>query len=219
MVVMTVISVVSGFALIRLDRARNFQQRENVAMQLKSQLERARYDSIKRRATAPSQFSRVIINQTSFSLQIDSNQDGVLEANESQNFTFDSGVSGKFVGNLNFPLTISFDHHGRAKTVDNNNAEKNSVLTLCNENCVSTNNDLFLTKSNSSIISVSRTGTVTVKPGDVTTIWTRSDGFTTSATMPNAAPTTTSMSSAAPTATSIDPSEGINPFIRVQSFN
>lgn len=179
MVVMTVISVVSGFALVRLDRARNFQQRENVALQLKSQLERARFDAVKRRATAASGgLSTVRINQTSYSLQIDSNQNGTLEPSESQNFTFDSSVGGRFVGNLKFPITISFDHHGRTKTTDSTNAEINSVLTLCNENCVSANNELFLTKANSSVISVSPTGTVIVKPGDVT-VTQSNNGFTT----------------------------------------
>lgn len=209
MVVMTVITIVSSFAFVRFDRAKNFQQRENVAVQLKSQLERARTDAIKRRATAISRLSSVTINQTSFSVQIDSNQNGVLDANESQNFVFDSSVSGQFVGDLNFPVTISFDHRGRAKTIDNNNNNVNSVFTLCNENCVSSNNNLFLTKSNSSVISVSPTGTVTVKAGDVSTAWTR-DGFT-----------ITAHSTAAPAGlpTVADPTDGVNMAMTMQNPN
>jgi Tfp pilus assembly protein FimT len=206
MFVIVVILVVSGFALIRLDRARNSQQRENVAVQLKSHLERARYDAIKRRATPASGLSSVTINQTSFSLQIDLNQNGMLETNESKNFIFDSSVSGKFVGNLNFPVKISFDRHGRVTTVDNNDAEINSVLTLCSENCFSTNNSLVLTNQNSSVISVSKTGTVTIKPGDVTTELTTNSGFLTNE-------STVSPADLMPD----DPNVVVNQFIKVQN--
>src|SRR5437016_6524106 len=100
MIVLAIVVVIVGFAVTRMGRAGNNLQRQNIAREFKVDLERARFDSVKRRASVCADMSRVTINDaTSFSVTTDLNQNGTLEAAETQNLSFANRGDVTIVGN------------------------------------------------------------------------------------------------------------------------
>lgn len=81
--------------------------------ELKVSLERARFDSVKRRAANVNQIANITINNTvSFNVTTDLNQNGTIDVEETREIDF-AGNGVNFVGNnLNYPIIIRFDHHG-----------------------------------------------------------------------------------------------------------
>jgi prepilin-type N-terminal cleavage/methylation domain-containing protein len=113
LIVVSIISVVSGFALMQITRARQVMVRENAARQLDSYLEKARVDSLRRHATASAQMAQVtLINATFYSVTIDADGNGALDAPKVISLPADSGLQ----FNTPFPRTIYFNWRGR--TVD-----------------------------------------------------------------------------------------------------
>ena len=118
MIVLVVLGILLSLAVVQFGRSRENLDRQNIAREFKVSLERARFDSVKRRAAVCSDMSRVTINSaTSFSVSTDLNQSGSLDLpGETQNYDF-SGRAGdvNLVGNgVTLPVTIRFDDHGRA---------------------------------------------------------------------------------------------------------
>jgi prepilin-type N-terminal cleavage/methylation domain-containing protein len=166
LVVIVILGIIVTLAVGGYNRSGNQLQRQSLAVQLKNNLERARFDAVKRRAASDNGFSSVVINQSSFTLKNDSNQNGVVDLAESQTYSFEPGVAGQIVSNYQYPVTVSFDRHGHASAVDKNNASiNNPVFTLCNKNC---SGNSFNTE-NASIISISQTGTVSITAGGSST--------------------------------------------------
>jgi prepilin-type N-terminal cleavage/methylation domain-containing protein len=113
LIVVSILSVVSGFALMQITRARQVMTRENAARQLGSYLEKARVDSLRRHATASAQMAQVtIINATFYSVTIDADGNGALDAPKVMSLP--TGSSLQF--NTPYPRTIYFNWRGR--TVD-----------------------------------------------------------------------------------------------------
>lgn len=115
LIVVAIVAVVCGFALIQITRARQMMVRENTARLFAARLEKARLDSVRRRPpnTNTAQMAQVsIINSNFYSVTIDSDGDGTLNApqvfNLPENTTFELTVP--------FPWTIYFNWRGR--TVD-----------------------------------------------------------------------------------------------------
>jgi prepilin-type N-terminal cleavage/methylation domain-containing protein len=72
LIVVSILSVVSGFALMQITRARQVMTRENAARQLGSYLEKARVDSLRRHPAASAQMAQVtLINATFYSVTVD----------------------------------------------------------------------------------------------------------------------------------------------------
>lgn len=165
LVVIVILGIIVTLAVGGYNRSGNQFQRQSLAVQLKNNLERARFDAVKRRAASDNGFSSVVINQSSFTLKSDSNQNGVVDLAESQTYSFEPGVAGQIVSNFQYPVTVSFDRHGHAFAVDKNNTSINPVFTLCNKNC---SGNSFNTE-NASIISISQTGTVSITAGGSST--------------------------------------------------
>ncbi|MEP6743807.1 MAG: tetratricopeptide repeat protein [bacterium] len=112
LIVASIISVVSGFALMQITRARQVMVRENAARQLASYLEKARIDSVRRHPTTSAQMAQVsIINATFYTVTIDANGDGALDAPKVVSLAPDG-----LQLNGPFPRTIYFNWRGR--TVD-----------------------------------------------------------------------------------------------------
>ena len=158
LIVIAIIGVVIAFALPSFSKADYQYQRQNVARQMKTYFERARFDSIKRNAETFDEMAKVIINSsTSFSTILDSNQNGTIESNEIRLTTISAGSGVKIVGvNLVFPITVTFDHRGQATAINGANVEITPTFIVCAQNCTYiTAND-----SNSNTISISPTGTV-----------------------------------------------------------
>lgn len=113
LIVVSIISVVSGFALMQITRARNVMTRENAARQLGSYLEKARVDSLRRHPAAASQMAQVtVINATFYSVTMDADGNGALDPPKVMSLPADSSLQ----FNTPYPRTIYFNWRGR--TVD-----------------------------------------------------------------------------------------------------
>ncbi len=156
LVVVVVSAVLVTLAVAKIGSSRNNLQRQNIARQLKVYLERARFDSVKRRATKADDMARVTIESaTAFSLATDLNQNGkTTDATDVQRVDF-SGSDIKFVGIANYPITVSFDRRGQI-TVTNGSPN----FTICNACTVTT-----ATSANANILWVSPTGTISMTAG------------------------------------------------------
>ena len=164
LVVLAIVGIVTVIAVFSLGNARNNLQRKNIAREFKVSLERARFDSVKRRVADDNAMARVTINNaTSFSLATDLNRNGTIENSDVHQVNF-TNSNVRIVGNnLTFPVTIRFDRRGFATATNSLGAEISLNLEIC-ENCtVATANS-----SNADTISVSPTGTVLMMEGNET---------------------------------------------------
>lgn len=160
-IVLLVLAIIVVFALAPFNNSKTSFRRQNFAREMKVSLERARSDSIKRRATAENSMARVTINSaTSFSLSTDLNQNQIIESSEIKQVSLaDSGV--KIVGdNLVFPITVKFDRRGFMTATNGAGTQITPNFTVC-ENCTAST----ATSKNSNIVSISPTGTVLMMKG------------------------------------------------------
>lgn len=113
LIVVAMVSVLVGFALLQIAEARQDLARENAAQQIAAYLEKARLDSIRRHPLTTAQMAQVrIIDANFYSVTIDANWDGVLDA--PRVISVPSGSNLQF--NIPYPRTIYFNWRGR--TVD-----------------------------------------------------------------------------------------------------
>jgi prepilin-type N-terminal cleavage/methylation domain-containing protein len=202
MIILVITSVLVGLAVARFGGARNQIQRQNISRELKVNLERARFDSVKRRAVNPLDRAQVkLINATSFSVKTDMNQNGtVSEASDTRTVDFSGQAGINLVGNnLVFPITITFDQNGSITATDGTMnagtpAPKNitPIFTICNTVCTAAN----ATATNADVIYVSPSGTVALLAGGAS-----------QPTFQN------------PTVTNVTSSSNINPSVQVTSQN
>lgn len=157
LIVLTILGILVALAVPSFTKADVQLQRQNIAQQLKTNFERARFDSIKRNA-ASNQMAKVVINSaTSFSTTLDLNSNGTLESNETRVTTLSAGSGAKIVGsNLIFPITVTFNQRGQAEAINGVNAAITPSFVICGQNCT------FATanETNSNTLSISPTGTV-----------------------------------------------------------
>src|SRR5688572_33143247 len=109
LVVVIIIAVIAAFAIMQKGSANEQFQRQGLARELKVAFERARFDSVKRRADTSSIQAKVVVNAMSFTLTTDRNQDGVLDTSDDQA----SNISGLNIviagdGGITLPVTVSF---------------------------------------------------------------------------------------------------------------
>jgi len=128
LIVVSIISVVSGFALMQITRARQVMIRENAARQFAGYLEKARVDSLRRHPMAAAEMAQVTIGDaTSYSVTIDADGSGTLDAPKAM--TLPAGLNLQF--NTPFPRTIYFNWRGR--TVDSaGNVASPPFVTISN---------------------------------------------------------------------------------------
>lgn len=117
LIVITMLAVITGFAVMRIVRARQVMIRANAAQELSSYLEKARLDSVRRHPNTTAEMAQVaIVNATFYSVTIDSDGNGTLDAPKVISLPANLGL--QFNGP--FPRTIYFNWRGR--TVDSTNA-------------------------------------------------------------------------------------------------
>ena len=158
LVVIIVIGVIAGFALMQVGGSSEQFKRQNMARELKTAFERARFDSVKRRAgegTVPA--ATVNIDSTRFTLTTDVNQDGVMDASDSMVMEFPPNITVVPRAGLSLPLMVSFDRRGEPD-VDN------PSFVFCNGTCDFDSD----TAANATIIHLSSTGTVNMLAGGST---------------------------------------------------
>ena len=155
LIVVVISSVLVTFAVAQLGQSRSNLQRQNIARELKVSLERARFDSVKRRASVATNMARVRIDSaTSFSVITDINQNGTIDTTDVRQVNFSSSNT-RIVGIAAFPVTISFDQRGQISVTGGT-----STFIIC-ETCTAET----ATAQNSNVISVSPTGTVSMMSG------------------------------------------------------
>ena len=87
LVVLAVGGILVAMAVVRMTNAQSNLQRQNLAREFKVNLERARFDAVKRRAFNPAELTRITITSaTAYSVLTDLDQDGILETSELRNF-------------------------------------------------------------------------------------------------------------------------------------
>jgi len=160
LIVLVVVAILSTVAISQLGRSKTDLQRQRIAREFKVYLERARFDSVKRRAVNVSEMSKITLESaTSFSVAIDFNGNGTLETTETRQVDFTRRSEAQIIvsDTLNYPVTIRFDQRGHITATDNSTPAKDitPVFTICSSNCSATSPE-------ATIISISPTGTVAV---------------------------------------------------------
>ncbi|HEY0047881.1 MAG TPA: prepilin-type N-terminal cleavage/methylation domain-containing protein [Pyrinomonadaceae bacterium] len=163
LIVVVIIGIVSVLAMTQFGRTETRLQRQNIARELKVYLERARFDSVKRRAVNPTDMARVIITSaTAFNVTTDMNLNGTIDSADTRFMSLNGRTDARITGNnLIFPIVIRFDHRGQATAIDNNGANVDPTFTICDANCtLATAN-----ANNSTVITVTPSGTVAMMNG------------------------------------------------------
>jgi prepilin-type N-terminal cleavage/methylation domain-containing protein len=161
MVVITILAVLTTVALLYFGSAKTELQRQRIAREFKVYLERARFDSVKRRAVDTTEMAKITLTSaTSFTAAIDLNENGQLDTTDIRqvDFTQRSDTQIIVADALNYPITIRFNQRGHVIAKDNSGNSIDPVFTICSKDCSGTpetNRDL-------TVISVSTTGTVAI---------------------------------------------------------
>lgn len=153
LVVMAVIAVICGFALMQRGSTEQFR-RQNAARELKTAFERARFDSVKRRADGTVPFATVYIETTQITLTTDVDQNGIMDASDSLVTQFPANITIAPGPGLSLPLMVTFNRRGEPDVV-------NPAFVVCNGTCDFSNDSV----SNANIVYVTATGTVNMLPG------------------------------------------------------
>jgi type II secretory pathway pseudopilin PulG len=119
LIVVAMISVITGFALIQIVQARQDMTRANAAQQLATYLEKARIDSLRRHPDTSAQMAQVtIVNDSFYTVALDADGNGALDTPLVVSLPANSGL--QFNGS--FPRTIYFNWRGRSVDAAGNSA-------------------------------------------------------------------------------------------------
>lgn len=167
LVVLAIAVILLTFSVAQFGGADNIFKRQNIARELKVSLERARFDSVKRRPSSVADQSKIVIlSSTSYSYTTDFNQNGQIdEPGETRVRDFSGGSGVNFASNgLYFPITIRFDARGHITATNGAAYDVVPLFYVCNGECTAST----ATAANSNIIYVSPTGTVAMLSGSET---------------------------------------------------
>jgi prepilin-type N-terminal cleavage/methylation domain-containing protein len=166
LIVVVIIGIVSVLAMTQFGRTETRLQRQNIARELKVYFERARFDSVKRRASSTADMARVIITSaTTFNVTTDMNLNGTIDAADTRFMSLNGRTDARITGaNVIFPVTVRFDRRGQATAVNGNNAEITPTFTICDADCTVS----APTADNSTVITITPTGTVAMLNGGQT---------------------------------------------------
>jgi Tfp pilus assembly protein FimT len=161
-IVLVIVMLVVTFAIYQSGTSKAEFNRQNLAREFKNYLERARFDSVKRRPTLDTDKAQIVINSaTSYTVKLDLDQNGAINTTDTRAISWASG-NVKFVGsNLVYPVTISFDQRGKI-TITNGVASTSTSdsFTICQSCTIGTANT-----TNANTISISPSGTVAMLSG------------------------------------------------------
>jgi len=159
LVVIIVIAVVASIALMQRGSADEQFKRKNVARELKVAFERARFDSVKRRAQqSPEARANVVVDTSSYTLTTYT-VDSSGTATPSSQTTNTSGQNVVMAGNnsITLPYTIYYNQRGEAVDLAGNSISPS--FYVCNATCGSPSN------STANLLIVTPTGTVNLLSG------------------------------------------------------
>lgn len=166
-VVLVVVGILSTLALMQIGSSKVDFHRQRIAREFKVYLERARFDSVKRRAETTSERASIMLTSaTSFTVSLDFDGDGVMRANETRviNFTDRSDTVIQVSDAYTWPVRVEFDRRGLVTAtqgwVDSSNP--GSPITPIFEIC----SDCSESSPDTTRISISSSGTVAeLRPG------------------------------------------------------
>jgi prepilin-type N-terminal cleavage/methylation domain-containing protein len=161
MVVLVMLAILTTIAIMSFGNSKTDLQRQRIAREFKVYLERARFNSVKRRVVDVNEMSRVTLNSpSSFTAAIDLDENGVLDSTDIRQVDFDqrSDKPIVFSNALNYPVTIRFNQRGQTIVKDNLGNDVNPLFTICSKNC----SDPLVVNRDLTIISISTSGTVAV---------------------------------------------------------
>ena len=166
-IVLVAIGILTTLAVMQLGRSRVDLQRQRIAREFKVYLERARFDSVKRRAEASTERASIMITSpSSFTASIDFDGDGVMRANETRVINFSDRTDAVILVSdaYTWPVRVEFDRRGLVTAtqgwVDPDNP--GSAITPLFEIC----SDCSDTSPDTTRISISSSGTVAeLRPG------------------------------------------------------
>ena len=125
MIVAVMLAVLTGFAITQIDKAQQNMTRANAVRELATNIEKARLDSVRRHATTDAQMAQVaIINPNFYSVTLDANGDGALDAPRVIGMPADSNLT---IQNGAFPRTVRFNWRGRTVDAGGNTTNPESV--------------------------------------------------------------------------------------------
>jgi Tfp pilus assembly protein FimT len=161
--VVVIVTIVATFALAQYQSSKAQYSRQNVARQLKINMERARFDSVKRRTNNDAEKAKVIVNNSWFATITDTNENRVIDETGTdrevtQLGSYDVTITGQ---NMVFPVTLAYDERGNVVATGSDGATVNPVFYVCNGTCTSAT----VTPANSNIVLVSPAGTVDLLAG------------------------------------------------------
>lgn len=160
MVVALIIMIVATFAFLNQGRANAQYQRQNASRMLKAAFERARFDSVKRRAVNSNALANVVLTGTSFTLKTDMDLNGLTtDAGDAATTTFPNGITMRRFDGAAFASgndTVTFNMRGEATI------SPAPQFVICNGTCPS---NASLTSDVSDVLVVTPTGTVNLLPG------------------------------------------------------
>lgn len=171
MVVLVIMGVIMVIPAMMISSAKVDFSRQTFVRELKSSLERARFDSIKRKPANKEAMAKVIISPSSYQLVTFKNSTGTVDATgvaqaqkvETKSINAaDGAVSAHTASGIGtaFPVTIAFDDRGEVIATDsNNNVISNVAFVICEANCGTPTSD------NSTVLMLSPTGTVALLTG------------------------------------------------------
>lgn len=151
LIVIVIIAVVSSFAIMQRGSANEQFQRQNIATQLKVAFERARFDSVKRRADGSfASMAYVTVTPSSFTLHTYNTSGTIVN----QTTPVPTGiVIGKYDGTTLTSFDVSFNMRGETSQ------SPLPQFYVCNTSCSSPTN------STANIVLVTATGTVNLLAG------------------------------------------------------
>ncbi len=156
LVVIVVIAVVASLAIFGRGNANAQFQRQNAATELKVAFERARFDSVKRRAVEANTYAGVLVAANSITLKTDTNGNGITtDAADSLTTNLPAGVVIERINGGTLPVTVNFNMRGET-IVPTGSVQ----FRVCNLSCASP------TAANANLVIVTPTGTVNMLPGD-----------------------------------------------------
>lgn len=173
MVVVVIVMVISLMPIMMIKTTKDQFSRQTFVRELKSALERARFDSVKRKPEVKEQRAKVVISNGSYQLVTYTNRLGAVDSTGVQQVaqaqtrninTPDAAINAHTASGMassSFPVTISFDARGEILAEDAGGTKVNNpAFVICQGDCSN------YTAQNSNIILVSPTGTVNLLPGD-----------------------------------------------------
>jgi prepilin-type N-terminal cleavage/methylation domain-containing protein len=166
-IVLVAIGILTTLAVMQMGRSRVDLQRQRIAREFKVYLERARFDSVKRRAEQTTERASIMITSpSSFTVLLDFDGDGVMRPSEARavNFSDRTDAVIQVSDAYTWPVRVEFDRRGLVTATqgwvdpDNPGSPITPLFEICSD-CSDSSPDITR-------ISISSSGTVAeLRPG------------------------------------------------------